>query len=212
MAILNNKPTKRSINAQNTKSKLLATSISLFAQYGFDKVTVEDITNVAGLSKGTFYVYFKSKESILIEEFRMIDHQYETVMPTLPDTASGTERILTLIKTMSRYCVNDVGLPFMKIVYANQIGARENRILNDNTRSLYKFARQAVQIGKARGEFPDIPDDEFTELIIRWARSILYDWCLYDGSFNLETEADKYFSILLSSLRALAVEQRIKNP
>ncbi len=39
----------------------------LFLQKGFDNVSVEEITKQAGISKGSFYTYFKSKDELLKE-------------------------------------------------------------------------------------------------------------------------------------------------
>lgn len=206
MAILKPKSNRRALTAQRTKNKLFSTALDLFMKYGFDQVTIEDITQSAGLSKGTFYVYFKSKESILLEVFHQIDHRYEDVFQDIPESMSARERLLLLIDTMSNYCAHDVGLPFMKIVYANQISNSKDPIpiLNDSSRTLYRIVHEAVVLGKQAHTLPDYPDGEFTEMIVRFARSILYDWCLYNGSFDLEKEAHHYFTVLLDSFEALA--------
>ena len=205
MAITKPKSNKRTLSAQKTKEKLYQTSLKLFSKYGYNAVTVEDITSIAGLSKGTFYTYFHSKDAILLDVFHRIDHRYEEAFADIPETMSARERIFLLIDTMTNYCSKDVGLQFMKVVYANQVSSTSDsvRILNDNQRALYRIAREAVAIGKKNHELPDLPDDEFTEMIIRFARSIIYDWCLYNGQFDLETEAHKYFATLLDSFEAL---------
>ncbi|MEW9699427.1 TetR/AcrR family transcriptional regulator [Paenibacillus sp. SI8] len=40
--------------------------MKLFKEKGFDHVTVEEITQVCGIAKGTFYNYFPRKEAILL--------------------------------------------------------------------------------------------------------------------------------------------------
>lgn len=204
MAITKPKSNKRALSAQKTKDKLFKTAMDLFSKHGYKDVTVEDITKIAGLSKGTFYTYFQSKESILLDVFHRIDQSYEEAFADVDESMTGRERILLLIDTMCNYCSNVVGLQFMKIVYANQISAGDGHspILNDDKRQLYQFAREAVVIGKKNREFPDLPDEELTELMVRFARSIIYDWCLYDGSFDLETEAHKFFELILDGFKA----------
>lgn len=206
MAITKPKSNKRTLSAQKTKEKLYQTSLKLFSKYGYNAVTIEDITSIAGLSKGTFYTYFHSKDDILLDVFHQIDHRYEEVFADIPETMLARYRIFLLIDTMANYCSKDVGLQFMKVVYANQVSSTNNsvRILNDSQRTFYRIARETVVLGKKNHEFPDVPDEEFTEMMIRFARSIIYDWCLYDGQFDLETEAHKYFTVLLDSFLALA--------
>ena len=54
--------TKKAIR---TKATLLESARKLITEKGFDRVSVEDITSGAGVAKGTFYHYFKSKEDLI---------------------------------------------------------------------------------------------------------------------------------------------------
>lgn len=42
-------------------------SMDLFAQKGFDKTSIREITKQAGIGKGSFYDYFANKEELLID-------------------------------------------------------------------------------------------------------------------------------------------------
>jgi AcrR family transcriptional regulator len=53
--------------AAETRKKLLKTGQKLIMKSGLSNVSVEDITNAAGVAKGTFYTYFKRKEDIVCE-------------------------------------------------------------------------------------------------------------------------------------------------
>ena len=49
------------------KEKLIIeTSIKLFATKGFNATSVQEIVNECDISKGAFYLYFKSKEALLL--------------------------------------------------------------------------------------------------------------------------------------------------
>lgn len=58
-------PTKRDLQAAQTKQRLIEVGQRLLSEKGYDAVTIGDITKACGVSKGTFYVYFKSKEQLL---------------------------------------------------------------------------------------------------------------------------------------------------
>lgn len=49
------------------REKIKSVAQKLFLQKGFDNVSVEEITKQAGISKGSFYTYFKSKDELLKE-------------------------------------------------------------------------------------------------------------------------------------------------
>lgn len=60
------KKTLREIKAEQNIEKITTTSKSLFADYGFDRVTVDDICAHAAVSKSTFYTHFSSKQDLLM--------------------------------------------------------------------------------------------------------------------------------------------------
>ena len=57
---------KRQKSAVETKRKLISAGLELIKEKGFDAINVEDITKKSGVAKGTFYIYFKHKEDIVM--------------------------------------------------------------------------------------------------------------------------------------------------
>ena len=51
-------------NKQQKRDSLLESAFSLFINNGFNKTSIYDIVNQAGVAKGTFYLYFKDKYDI----------------------------------------------------------------------------------------------------------------------------------------------------
>lgn len=52
---------------QQTRAKLVDAALSVFAEHGYDRATVEEISLAAGHSKGAYYFHFDSKEDIFLE-------------------------------------------------------------------------------------------------------------------------------------------------
>jgi AcrR family transcriptional regulator len=50
---------------QGQRDRILGAATRCFAERGFHETTIQDICDLAGLSKGGLYTYFKSKEEIL---------------------------------------------------------------------------------------------------------------------------------------------------
>jgi AcrR family transcriptional regulator len=48
------------------KSQILNAAEEVFTEKGFDQARMEDIADQTGLSKGTLYLYFKSKDDLII--------------------------------------------------------------------------------------------------------------------------------------------------
>lgn len=53
----------------DSKEHIIKVALKLFLQYNFKEVTMQDIMEKTGLSKGTLYYHFKSKEDLFIMAF-----------------------------------------------------------------------------------------------------------------------------------------------
>src|SRR5512132_3834692 len=53
--------------SERTRNAIREGANGLFLERGIDQTTVDAICEAAGVSKGTFYLYFKRKEDLLLE-------------------------------------------------------------------------------------------------------------------------------------------------
>ncbi|MFT8351729.1 TetR/AcrR family transcriptional regulator [Clostridium saccharoperbutylacetonicum] len=61
----------------NTREHILNISFGLFLQKSFKEVTMKEIVEETGMSKGAFYHYFESKEQLFLE---IIDYAFSSVI------------------------------------------------------------------------------------------------------------------------------------
>ncbi len=57
-------PKVRSQYKNEIRERIIKSAVSAFSKYGFDKAKMEDISSESNISKGTLYLYFKSKEDL----------------------------------------------------------------------------------------------------------------------------------------------------
>jgi AcrR family transcriptional regulator len=55
------------VRREKTRRRILEAAFSLFDERGVNRVSVDDVREAAGLSRGSFYNYFSTYESMLIE-------------------------------------------------------------------------------------------------------------------------------------------------
>lgn len=71
------------------KSKIVESALIAFSKYGYDKTRMDDIAEAAKVSKGTLYLYFRSKEELFyaISETNILRlrEQLSTLMATRKD-------------------------------------------------------------------------------------------------------------------------------
>jgi AcrR family transcriptional regulator len=78
------------------KEKIIQAAIESFAQTGFDRTKMEDIAKRLGLSKGTIYLYFNSKEDLFLaicEHYlkAVRDQQYPAIFSKKEDLVLDSE-------------------------------------------------------------------------------------------------------------------------
>lgn len=61
--------------SRQTKEKIVQAAILLFQERGYEKTTSNDIAAAAGVSVGSFYVYFTDKRQLLLTIFDRLDEE-----------------------------------------------------------------------------------------------------------------------------------------
>jgi AcrR family transcriptional regulator len=90
-----------------TKQKITAAAKNLFSIHGYSQTTIDDIITSAGVTKGAFYHYFKSKEALCGEIIDSMQSEYRNVFESLPEGVSPLEKLKVLIKQLGE--LNDSG-------------------------------------------------------------------------------------------------------
>ncbi|MCP3027442.1 TetR/AcrR family transcriptional regulator [Halobacillus sp. A5] len=62
---------------EDKKIKIIEQAIKLFAQKGFSTTSVQEIANECSISKGAFYLHFKSKDELLLSIFTHYSQEIE---------------------------------------------------------------------------------------------------------------------------------------
>ena len=63
-------------NKKKKKEALFNTAYELFTTKGINATAISDIVEKAGVAKGTFYLYFKDKYDIQLEDISTDDYAY----------------------------------------------------------------------------------------------------------------------------------------
>ena len=197
--------TERQKKALETRSKLLHKSLELFGKYGFEHVTIEQITKACNVSKGTFYTHFPSKYDVILEKFKEFDTFYDIVEKEINPTLSASEKILTIYNEQMLYIINVVGKDVLTTVYTaamtNQV--EEDHYLISPERKIFQILNNYIAEGITSGEFrQDLSIADMQSIIQRCMRANVYDWLIHNETFDLVKEMQLFTSVVLSGLKA----------
>lgn len=94
-------PRVRSERAERTRAAVYDAAMSLFEERGYDATTMRVIAERAGVSLGSSYTYFPSKEHLILEFYRRLVHaQAEAAAGVLAGSRDLEERISGTLRAL----------------------------------------------------------------------------------------------------------------
>ncbi len=94
------------------REKIIECAVECFGRTGFDKTKMDDIANVSGVSKGTLYLYFKSKEDLF---YGICESSLKKVKDQLNDMLITKENLVSDAQKFYEYFQKGVN-PYHNIV------------------------------------------------------------------------------------------------
>ncbi|HEY6533731.1 MAG TPA: TetR family transcriptional regulator [Acidimicrobiales bacterium] len=88
---------------RETRAALRLAGLELFATEGFDAVTAEEIAEKAGVSRRTFFRYFRSKEEVLYFGEHRFFTQFSTIFLGLPSSVPDVDAVCATFAALSAH-------------------------------------------------------------------------------------------------------------
>lgn len=154
-------------STNQTKKRIVSAAWELFYQYGYENTTIDDIVARSKSSKGAFYHYFDSKDSLLSSLSYLFDDKYAELMENADPSLNPVEQLIMLNKELFLMIENTVSVPLLAQLFSNQVITKGERHLYSPDRMYYKVLRQIAIEGKIRGCFGKICRS------MTWCRPIL---------------------------------------
>lgn len=186
------KLTSRDKQAQATKKKIYQVGIKLIQKYGLDGVNVTQIAKSAGISVGTFYHYYQSKLDLFMELYRKADHYYETELAHSLKEYPYPQNIHRFFEEYAELAVKN-GVPLTQKMYIP-----ENTLFTARTQGMHSVLETLVRDAQDCGlcKLKSTPQEIEKELFLI-ARGVIFDWALYEGSYDLKEKMRKMLTLYL---------------
>jgi AcrR family transcriptional regulator len=188
-------PTRRELQADSTKKRIYEIAFGLMDERGFNDATIIEICEKAGVSIGTFYNYFSSKEEIFFDIYKKADEYFRgNVARSLERSNAGA--IGKIILFFRHYAKYNQKQGFLR---TNQLYDTKNKLFIVKGRYMQELLRTIVDSGLAIGEIKSEMDpDEITDFLFIACRGIVYDWCVNEAAYDLEACMGEYMKRLAS--------------
>ncbi|HPD56115.1 MAG TPA: TetR/AcrR family transcriptional regulator [Smithellaceae bacterium] len=195
---------KRKKEKESKRNNILKAARKLFFDKGFKAVTVDSIAAKAGVSKGSIYLYFDSKEEIYAQVLIAdnIEHHKDLVYFSTKD-APATELLLEYSEHYVNNFLHDnelfrILMTFMLQTEQMNLTPQQNAELIRTTNENIKFVSVILQRGIDTGEFLPTIDIRQTQNAIWGLLNGIISLFLFLGNPN--RRAEKIHSLVKESL------------
>lgn len=189
--------TNRQKQAQKTREKICACASELFSDKLYENVKIDDICKKAGISVGTFYYYFPTKESLVKEAFHsredLVQDKWGQYQQTTP-----LKDISSLARIQAE--VTQLHTPFSSAqFYRFHLTIMPSRLLQPD-RFFYSTCLQLVERAVAIDELSGNPRT-ITEDLICMLNGAHLKWFTNDGNYDLCEHTERLVRMALDYYR-----------
>lgn len=191
--ILGNRNHKR-----NTRTRIIDSARSLFAEQGYQKTTVMDISRQAGLSEAALYDHFQGKEDLLLAIPQL---WVSELLEDLEEQLFGIKGACNKLRKYLWWYMRRVEQSPLdaKVVYlflktnANFMATE----VYSNVRRLYAYLLDIFEEGRASGEMrPDLNPYVARSLFVGTMDHVVTRWLLKDQAYSLFDDLESHFELL----------------
>lgn len=192
---------------EDRPSEILAAALNIFSAKGFTATKLDEVAKEAGVSKGTVYLYFESKEVLLKEvvtEF-VLPHIIKAEEEAEHYTGSVKSLIILLAEQWKIKILNTelCGIPKLIISEAANFPELADFYLVNVIQRGRKFISRLISLGTERGEFRECNSDYIARSFLSsmvftaiWQRSL----APFDESYDVEQYLNTYLEIFLRGI------------
>ena len=150
---------------ERTRESIIHESYTLFAEKGFKQVTMKDVCEVTGMSRGGLYSHFSGTDKLFEAVLEMITEKSATDFQT--EIKEGTSAVKILERALDNMEVEmkhpEDSLSIALYEYAETVNTDVMERLNRNAEEKWK---KLISYGVKRGEFQDVNVDEIVNVIL----------------------------------------------
>ena len=190
---------------QERKFQILNAAEGVFTKKGLDVARMDDIAEETGLSKGTLYLYFKSKDDLIIAildrifegVFKQMDARKDNLLSATEAISQFTEEAIRDYKKMLR--LMPVAYEFLALAFRNKT---VQKALKQYFRHYMDMLVPIIQRGIDSGEFRQVDAREVAIAAAAIYEGTVLLW-VYDSTLvDLEHHIRSSIKLLLEGVQA----------
>ncbi|WP_074322477.1 mycofactocin system transcriptional regulator [Mycobacteroides abscessus] len=197
---MNAQPARVGRRPSTTRDEITAVAMTLFAQHGFDEVSVDDIAAAAGIARRTVFRYYSSKNAIVWGDFDSHLGVMRTLLKETADTVDTSTALRQAVLTFNDFPVDETPRHRMRMRMILEVPA-----LQAYSMLMYTGWRDVIAqfVARRSGTDPGSLLPQTVAWTLLGVALAAYEQWLADESSKLTTLLGKGFDAAEVGLRAL---------
>lgn len=185
------------------KAELIKQSIRLFVEKGFSATSIQDIVDTVGVTKGSFYYHFKSKEELLMDiHLSYIDDLLRRQKAIVETEESSRSKLVEIVKLLI-YDIEKQGeigrVYFREIRHLTPGNAASIRTKRAEFRSNIE---KVLEAGIRDGDFRESLHPKMISFAILGVTNWSYQWFDPEKDLSVNELADMYTDFILNGVQS----------
>jgi len=186
---------------EHTRVRIINSAKKLFAEQGYQKTTIVDISKQAGLSEAALYEYFQGKEDLLLT---IPDLWVSELLQDLDEQLFGIQGAVNKLRKYLWWYMRRVEQAPLdaKIVYLflkTNANFLETEVYA-NVKKLYSYLIDIFEEGQKTGELKSELNPRIArDIFVGTMDHIITRWLLKDMSYALFDNLDQTFDLVVSA-------------
>lgn len=199
----------RVVDKNQRKKEIALAALDLFAQNGFEATSISQVAKSAGISKGSVYLYFRSKEDLIFHAVAAwVDQIMEQTGSGVPSDLPPPERLRALVHAMVEVSLADersvriAAAIFQLFLTSPRLLTQRDlagEVLRGARESVVDILRDGVSHGIFRPETAREAESIATNLLA-YLDGIALHYYMSRSYFDLMSQVDLYLDHLLRDL------------
>ena len=190
---------KQQLKSKETKDKIFRAAKHILQKKGYDQLSIKNICEEAGVSNGSFYHHFKTKDDLLsyyIEEQPSINPD----LLDLPENAEEAKQtIIYVYLNYVHYC-QELGVEFMSNYYTPKNQSLNPLIRTERPYPIITVSNYLQKVIDANIIHPSLALEDITTDIRMIVIGTVFEWCLKSGDTDFEGNMKRSLETYLNGL------------
>lgn len=186
---------------------IVEAAIRVFARNGYYNSRVSDIAREAGIASGTIYLYFRTKDEILVTLFR--EKMAQWVTQVRREIASAPDAVTKIRRLVALHFQVLEGHPELAEVVQVELRQGQKFFRGASAQevsSYFELITAVLEEGVASGQLRhDVPTKVATKVLFGAMDQVATSWVLGKRKYRLTEAAEAVASIFLQGVSAHAV-------